>query len=698
MKRIVIIIIAILVIAAGGWTAFWFVNRGTAEEKMREALATLERAGVPNSYDAIAISGFPFSYRGEVANLALGDGGAGGLVTLPSVAAEVSVAAPDTVVFTLPPSFKVAPPDVPADQAVEVASRALTASVRLVDDAGAYDLKMDAEALSLILPDGGAPFEIEGLSAAGALDLRSAEPELSIKFAAAQATQTLSSTELDALSAEASMAQTATKTVANGFSVEIEGSVRRVASKAMVEKALVEFDHGGIVELRGLSYEAAATPKEQFDPSFLHGASDFGAALSAFGRMAGDGVARGGDARVGLQIAGVDGSGTLENGPAKIEIADLSLAVDLGAKRLGLTFASKKFLLDAKLPEDQVVYYDASDMNAEYFATPADAFDFSQIAELLSVGAPDGELVGQLITAAVGEQIMQGGALEMRGSAGPSLTRAPTAPGVAPFRQIESRVGPSAFRFALNPDEAVMKMNVDGLTYRVSGGFEGGGALEKLDLDVAAPLRAASQEQTAKLRFLVGEITLEDSVWALIDPNGALERSVPGTNISMDANVLIRRDVLSPEADLANLGDPAVLPGEITINDSFAEALGLRGDLSGAVSVMPLPQGALNLTVTGWKSFYSAIQKTPVVSDQEAMASLQSLDALWTRYRDPGGAEDQAEFAIEIGSAGLMVNGAPFEPGPPPGSEPGAEPDQAPEEDDPLGAPAQEPADPPAAQ
>lgn len=39
------------------------------------------------------------------------------------------------------------------------------------------------------------------------------------------------------------------------------------------------------------------------------------------------------------------------------------------------------------------------------------------------------------------------------------------------------------------------------------------------------------------------------------------------------------------------------------------------------------------------------------------------LDGLWTRYRDPAsaGEEDQAVFAVEMGAAGLMVNGEPFE-------------------------------------
>lgn len=674
VQRIVIIVIAVAALVVGGWSAVWFSNRSTVEDQMRAALDTLSRAGAQNQFESIEISGFPFSYRGEVSNLVFT--GQDADVRLPTVAAEVSIDDTDTVRLLMPPRFTVTTKSATVGgptQTLDVEASALALAVSLAGD-DAYDLSLSGGRIKGA-PQGEGPlepFEIEGLTAAGVLKTDPEAPQLELEAAAESYKQRfLAPSEGDPPGppepGEASFAKP---------TLSLSGSAAEMTTAARAETLLLAFDAGGVLEVRGLAYDASARAKERFDAAPLAGAADFEAALEAFTEMATRGVLRGGAARASVALDSLRGSGVIDGGQSSADVGPLAFSVDFGAERVGFEVSGDKILVDAALPDDQAVYYDVADIKASFSAAPAEAFDFSQIAEV-----PPARY-GELFVMAIWGEVLKGGALELASSAGPSVTRAPTEPGSAPFRRVESAAGPSSSRIALTPEAAVVKATVDGVSYRVSEGVEGGGAAEALELDFFAPLKASPEEQTATLLFRLEDVTLDEGLWAAIDPEGALTREIEGVRIGAQAGVTVQRDVLSPEGDVMNLANPVAIPGSITVADTFLDMFGLRADLAGDVAVFPLPTGALTLDVAGWPEFLEAAMSTPMGADPQTGTSLIILNDLFAKYSAPADAsaadattdaateaadaaappaEGATRFRIEIGPAGLTVNGRPYE-------------------------------------
>ncbi|MEL6979019.1 MAG: DUF2125 domain-containing protein [Pseudomonadota bacterium] len=670
MQRILIIVIAVIALVVGGWSALWFANRSTVEDQMRAALATLTRAGAPNSYDAIEVSGFPFGYRGAVNNLVFR--GQDADVAFPQVAAEVSIEDTDTVRLLMPSAFTVTTKSVAVggpSQTINVAADSMTMAVSLAGE-GAYDLALSAAKL-VGTPEGEGPvepFEVEALSASGVFSADPAAPRLDLAAEAASYQQRFIAPG-DEASPDGPMPGVARFT---NPTLRVDGSAAELTTSAGAQTTLIEFDAGGVMEMRGLQYDVSAKAKDAFDASPLAGAADFETALQVFTEIATRGVLEGGAARASAKIDGLQGTGVIEGEQSSADIGAMALSVDFGADRVALEIVADKLLLDVALPDDQDVFYDTTDLEAKLSAAPATAFDFSP-----AVTAPAAQM-SELIAMAIWGEVLQGGALEATSSAGPTVTRAPSDASAGPFRRVESTAGPSSTRLSLTPDAAVAKVTADTISYRVSEGLEAGGAVEGFELDFFAPLRAGPDEQTATLLLELATVTLDDSVWEMIDPEGGLEREIDGVKVNAEAGVTVMRDVLSPEADLMNLANPVAIPGAVKISDTFLDMMGLRADLAGELAVFPLPSGALALDVAGWPEFLAAALNTPFGSDPQTGNTLIMLNNFYTTYAaspaPADGAEDSAEdgadaapeggptrFDIEFGPAGLTVNGQPFQ-------------------------------------
>ncbi|MEM9724569.1 MAG: DUF2125 domain-containing protein [Pseudomonadota bacterium] len=659
MSRLVVIVLVAIGVVVCGWSAVWLYNRSTAEQQVAQALATLEQAGVPNSYDAIGVSGFPFSYRGEVTNLKIGEGDAA--LTFPAVAAEVGVGALDTVLFDLPETIGLGD--------AELRTEGLQAAVTRADERS-YDLKITADRVFLTPPEGEGSGEVtaSNVAADGAFNVSPDQSEVTLRFAV-----TADAATIDTL--EASEGPDPVKVELEALNAALEGDLKELAAVTSVGRATFEGPDGsGVGEVRDYALTASITAKDQFDPAPLLGVTDLSKALEAFWSMATQSISEGGAAVGRLQIAALqasalDLSGGEDNAPGgagKVDLQNLTIGFDFGPERMRFTTKGDKMLVDVAAEEaDASLYYDLADVEYEMSATAAEAFDFSL------VDFNDPEAFGEQLVAAFSEQLLQGGAVEVLSRSGPTVFRGGAADLVpdAPPSLFESTTGPSEFRFAMNPDELVLKLDADEIVYSASGALEGEAALQALTIDFQSPLRASEEPQMATLSAEVGEVTLSDEIWALVDPEAALVRDVKGLRVGANAELNIIRDVLSPDADLINLANPAVLPGTITVQDTSLDLLGLQADLTGAFSAFPLPEGEFDLNLKGWRGFLDAVQRTTLAADPSTISSLLMMNddvAYYGRPIDPNAPEtDAVTFKIELGSAGLLVNGEPYEPGGP---------------------------------
>lgn len=652
MKRILIIAAVIAVVLAGGWAALWFVNKGEVEQRVQQALAQLERGGAPNTYEAIEISGFPMGYRATVRQLVLEDDNRS--ITLPAVSAEASITDLKAMIFKLPEQFELL--EKGSGSLYQIDSTGLTATIA---DAGqdAYDIALKADTLDIASKTAGAPgpVKVAGFSASGAMIAQpdQGQVKLSLQGAAREVRHEFSSPDGENGKVSGVVTVREQKT-------SVDGSLEALGMDFSAASVLLEFEGDGVVELREPAYSVKATPKERFDPSLMSRVKDFQSGLEAFGAMALKGVAEGGAAEARIKFAGLQGSGAIEGKSNAADIGAFDMSVDFGAQRVGLEASGDKFLVDINLPDGSEFYYSGADFKSLIAATPAEAFDFTALQT-------PGPQTGEQFLLALWEQIQNGGSFEASSSAGPTVSRAVNAAGAAPVGDVESRSGPSSSRLALNPEEASLAVSIEDLGYKLAEGgpVSGEASVGKFAIDFYAPLKASPAKQIAKLRVALDEIALDDKLWSLLDPGQALQREVKGLRLSADAGMTVRRDLLSPQSDLMNLGNPAVLPDRVTIADSYLDMLGLRADLTGDVGVFPLPSGELDLLLAGWRQFFEAVQKTPLSEDPQTVSSLLIMNDLVANYGEPADpaapGEDAQRFKIEIGGpGGLSINGKPF--------------------------------------
>ena len=645
-------VFAVLVfIAAGGWTALWFVGQGEAKEQVARALASLSRAGADSRYEAIEVSGFPFGYRAEVRRLQVESDS--GKVTLPQVSAEVTLDAADTVTFALPPRFEVL--DKRRGALFVIASENMTADVT-PSEQDAYNLALSAASLVINTDAKGAPgpTALKEFRSSGVFTANPDDARLSLSMNAAEFVQKFRLEEGDgeALTGEVK---------ATRLNLAIEGALDVLSAKVSADSALANFDAGGVVEILKFEYAARAKPKERFDPAPLRAASDFRSVVEAFTAMARKGVVEGGAAETRLSFASLKGSGSIEDRPNNADVESFALELNFGAQKVGAKAEAKKLLIDLRLPDETEYYLSAEDQTTHVEATPREAFDFS-IAASPNASA---ELVVQAIGAEIYNQVLEGGAIEFIGRSGPSVSRNIEPSSTVPFKQIESRSKGGTSRVSLTPDEAVVKFDVQGISYTLKDGLEGEADLSSFKLDFHAPMRAAAERQKARLRLALGEIVLDDQLWTLIDPQSALQREIDGLSLNAEAEVTIRRDLISPTADLFKLSDPAVLPGRLSVADTKLGLLGVRAGLSGGVNVFPLPNGGFVVDLSGWRQFFEAVQKTPLTEDPQFVSALLKLNDLVVNYgvpADPAQPEaDALTFEIRLaGPTSLRINGKPY--------------------------------------
>lgn len=129
MKRFVWITLAIVVLAAAGWSALWFGGKGRIETRLEQEVLRLEQRGYAVTRDTLAIGGFPFGYRVRADNLAVVEKANGTLVRFPHLEAEVDAGQADRLTLTLPETFSVTVPIPEAERAGpdQPTSRMLTA-------------------------------------------------------------------------------------------------------------------------------------------------------------------------------------------------------------------------------------------------------------------------------------------------------------------------------------------------------------------------------------------------------------------------------------------------------------------------------------------------------------------------------------------------------------------------------------------
>jgi hypothetical protein len=217
---------------------------------------------------------------------------------------------------------------------------------------------------------------------------------------------------------------------------------------------------------------------------------------------------------------------------------------------------------------------------------------------------------------------------------------------------------------AVSGEEISYDIAVRDMRTRISGSqipFPIDVAVGQSELTLAAPLAASDTPEDAALRIAYGDVTVSDSMWAMIDPSGQLPRDPATVIFDATAQVQLMLDLLSPEA--MEMETP---PGELralSLNDiqvsiGGAELTG-AGDMTFAEGqVVPIPVGRVDLNLAGGMGLLDRLVSAGLVPNEQA-AMARGIAGMFTR---PGAMPDTLETSIEFTEGGMITaNGVPLQ-------------------------------------
>ncbi|MEM1360275.1 MAG: DUF2125 domain-containing protein [Pseudomonadota bacterium] len=181
-------------------------------------------------------------------------------------------------------------------------------------------------------------------------------------------------------------------------------------------------------------------------------------------------------------------------------------------------------------------------------------------------------------------------------------------------------------------------------------------------IDLGIPIAQDPAPQDASLTLSLDAINVDDGVWNLLEPAGALARAPLATQIDLAAKVLV-----GPAARLPQIPDAIETAPfrftEVTINLLDLEYSTAKVTGEGAVEFVapppdspifqPTPAGQLDLTLQGIPELLEAVAKSGLVPPQQMMGAQMFL-GMFTRPEEDGSLKSQIEAKP---SGELFVNG-----------------------------------------
>lgn len=231
-------------------------------------------------------------------------------------------------------------------------------------------------------------------------------------------------------------------------------------------------------------------------------------------------------------------------------------------------------------------------------------------------------------------------------------------------------IASSLVELAMSPNAVAYNGDVLGLNFTVKGASipvpQVSGALERYAFGMNLPVKASDEPQDFGLNMTLEGLTLGEDVWALFDPSKGLPRDPVQLDLALSGKGNWLVDIFDPEAvKEADLGKKA--PGvlhEFAIERLKLAAVGalLTGDgtatfdadAKGKMGAFPIPDGTLNLALTGGNGLMTKLTEIGLLPAEQAMGA-QMMLGLFTK---PGAEPDSLTTELKSTSDGaLFANG-----------------------------------------
>ncbi|GHA47121.1 hypothetical protein GCM10008927_09870 [Amylibacter ulvae] len=237
-----------------------------------------------------------------------------------------------------------------------------------------------------------------------------------------------------------------------------------------------------------------------------------------------------------------------------------------------------------------------------------------------------------------------------------------------------SPMGP--INFEVNANSSDMKLSLlDNIANMTSNGsdidykFESVGlGMPPMDLSIAGmvseiqiPIENMDDAKPAKIKMVLSEMALSDTIWGMFDPTAKLPRDNIDLNIDAQGDMRWTKTIADVSADPAN-PEPPVQMDNLQVNALNLNAAGAKLVTTGALlfhnmQFPPQVEGSMNVDLQGAQALLKKLTEIGLVPAQNAMM-IQGMSAMFFR---PGGGDDHLISEIKLSKdGGITANGMPI--------------------------------------
>lgn len=194
--------------------------------------------------------------------------------------------------------------------------------------------------------------------------------------------------------------------------------------------------------------------------------------------------------------------------------------------------------------------------------------------------------------------------------------------------------------------------------------FELSAEVDETLFKLAMPMAKSEEEQDFGLAVTLGNFTMDDTLWNLFDPSGALPRDPATISFDLSGKARILADFMDPDvaAELEQAGAAPAELNSLSLKNLLISAAGatLTGmgdftfDNTQSFNGMPKPTGAVDLKLVGGNGLVDKLVMMGMLPEEQAMGARMMMGL----FAVPGDGEDTLNSKIEINDQGhILANG-----------------------------------------
>lgn len=191
-------------------------------------------------------------------------------------------------------------------------------------------------------------------------------------------------------------------------------------------------------------------------------------------------------------------------------------------------------------------------------------------------------------------------------------------------------------------------------------------AMDEAAFNLSMPVSKSDEAQDFAFGLTLGDFTVSDTIWGMIDPGEQLPRDPATVAVDLTGKAKLNFDLLDPE-QMEAIDDGEMMPGELNqlaLNSLTVRLAGAELTGDGAFTFdnsdtttfdgMPAPDGEVDLKLVGGNALMDKLVSMGLLPEEQATGARMMVGL----FAVPGDGEDTLTSKIEVKSSGeVLANG-----------------------------------------